>query len=318
MVSYISNKNKAFTLYKTYALLCLLNIGGNLIGQKKEATLTQRALAFVFAMAIIVSFALVYWVDYEYKSEVDNEVLFTTDSATDFLTLDYTRADYYDVRTSGVYEKLGANWYNYSKNPVFLGNNTWSMSVNETTSTVEAFAWYVIELPNLDKWAINDITVNLTKNTDSDLTFSLFIGTLPTAGVIDNANSYSDIQIYQDTTMGAISGIYYNKTVTLDLATALNVYDNAKANNQYHIVVKVNDKDADGLSAYSFKLNMEITGKRITNFDVEESLSIVLAIDVIMLTVVFAFMDDDIDFGPTTKDLPGGKTKKGAKKGKKR
>lgn len=282
----------------------------------------DKLLAVIFILSMISTFVFVWAVEQGFETEAEEIVLLTSDSSMDFpvLILDETPANY-EAFVNGYYLNLAPNYYNFTKAPVYIGNNTHAMSINGSTHTAAQFAQYIFVVPNIKNWIITELTINQTKNLDTDLTYNVemyFMDSLTTLEV-GTPNNFIGEQIYTDDGFGAIVGSYGNHTVDISLQEALDIQSKATNSKQTVIILQVIDKNSDGLGSWAWTLEVEIKGKLISAYDVNSYiLASVVAGDIIM-TVVFIYSADGWDVGKVTNDIPDSRVKsKPRKKGGKK
>lgn len=268
----------------------------------------DKILAVVFTMAMLSTFIFAYLVQAGFENDTEEIILYASDSSASFpsLTLDKTPITY-GYHSSGYYQHIGATYFNYSKTPVYSGNDTWAMAINGSTLTTSQFGMYVFDIPNLEDWVITEITINQTKNQDTDLYEDWAFNFLAVDGVIGD----DDVGQYVFINNGAgNTNTYANRTVLIPLSEALEIRENAGKHSQSVFSIIHKDKNSDGLSGWAWEMEIEIKGKKIATYDVSNYLMIsVIAGNVIMFTV-FVFMSDDIDIGGKRNDIPDKKRRK--------
>lgn len=268
---------------------------------------SDKILTIIFVVSILMGFYLVSMVNASFENDKENVLLFESNSAINFLEIEITDLPFntFNFVSSGYYLNLDSeSFYNYTKNPVYLGNDTWSMSINGSSHNNVQYAKYVIELDELPNWLISDITLNLTKNTDSDLAISWAIYSINTLNEYKylDGDKFSTI-VYSDILAGSTS-IYYNKTANINLATSLDIYDKALDGVQHFIVIRILDVGSDGLDSWAWNINMVIEGKQIDTYNIMQQLNMSLIIAIIINVFVIIFMTDKIDVGGFKNDIP--------------
>lgn len=276
-------------------------------------TVTDKVLTIVFVLSMILGFYLVHIVSASYEQIDENEVLFRSDSSTHFPQIDIVDIGFnsWEYWATGYYFKTDTpNYNNFTKSPVYLGNNTWSYSVNGSTESSVQFALYVIELPNLDKWIINEMNINQTVNTDSDLTISWSITSLAKANeLVYSESGIRTTGLYNDVSAGG-SSIYYNVSEDIPLSTALNIHDKAQDSIQHYLLIQVYDTNQDGLGAFAWNIDMSIEGKPIDNYNLVQQLELGLGVASVINIMVIIYMTDSIDLGGTFNDIPDKKRRR--------
>lgn len=264
----------------------------------------DKILTVIFVVSILLGFYLVSVVNTSFENVNDTVVLFKTDSTTEFIDADYINPPVF-ATWDGIYNayhlNVGGSFYNYTKSPVYLGNDTWTMSINGSAHSETQFGQYVIALPNMDDWIISDITINQTINTDTDLTSEWGIYSSATLNKY-NYNILGEI-VFDDDSIGALTD-YHNETLSLDLSTALNVQDKASDGIQHYLVIRSIDKDSDGLGAWAWNIEVVIEGKQIATYNIQQNLNLALGIAITINVCVIVFMTDEIDIGGFVNDIP--------------
>lgn len=261
----------------------------------------DKILTVIFVIAILTGFYLVSLVDANFENEKDNVLLYESDSSANFLTLDSSLVNEWGLTTTGVYESLGSEYQTYAKIPVYLGNNSWTFSVNETIDT-SSFAYYVIELPNMDDWLITNITYSMNKQSALEMELFVRIFSLETPNVIIATDK--GIEVLHSPTFGSVAE-WKNNTIDINLATALEIHDIAQDGTQYYLLYVIRDTGGtSGLDSMSWDMSTVITGKQIATYNIVQQMELVLVIAIIFNVVVIIFMTDEIDIGGFVNDIP--------------
>lgn len=261
----------------------------------------QKLLAFVFAFVMVIGFALVYYVEAEFNDDTEDIVLFSSDTNANFLTITETSSSVWDERTTGLYSVIGSSYFTYDKSPVYIGNDTWTISSNVTTDS--SFIQYMMELPDMDNWIMKNITLNITIPDDTDLTLFVYVY----SGISENVVSATDgeTQVFLDYGLSAPTNEYYNRTIDLSLAESVDLYDKAQSGVQHYIGIIIKDANLDGFdNAFSFNMRCEIVGENVETFSLNDTIVMVLIISVSMKLVTMLYMTDSIDIGGMFNDIP--------------
>jgi len=264
---------------------------------------SDKILTVIFVLAILTGFYLVSMVNASFENDKENISLFNSDSAITFGKYANTGfpVNSFANFTTGINQIESTSYFQYEKTPVYLGNETWSYSVNATDSYTQAL--YVIELPNMENWIIDEIVINQSKNTDTDLRQQITIWS------IDSTNfEYGTIGtlLYSDSGIGGTT-LYHNHTVDLSLSQALDVLDKASDNTKHFITISMDDTSLDGLGAFSWDFSIEISGKQIDSYNITQQLNLVMGIAITINVLCIVFMSDEIDIGGFINDIPNKK-----------
>lgn len=273
--------------------------------RKTKNTNKDKFGTLMLVFAILSGFWLISYVNASYENDNSSVQLFDSDSGTNFLTLNYPTGGIYDVRTSGVYDGIA----NYSKTPVYLGNSTWSFTSN-FTDEAGAFSWFIMEIPNLDKWVIDNITFELKVVANPDIYVSAQIISgyeLDEVTPALDSNNYIFEEHHYD---GITDGIYYNETVELSLAETLSIYSDSQNGVQHYMIIKVTDDDGDGNSEFAFSMKVEITGNQVATYNIIQQLELASGLYLIILGITFILTNDEIDIGGYVNDIPNKKRRK--------
>lgn len=268
----------------------------------------------MLVIAILSGFYLVSFVNASFENGTSETVVFQSNSAVDFAEIEREEAPAwaYDYMVSGYYLVVGSTMENYTKTPVYLGNNTWTMSINGTDETVDNFAQYMIEIPNLDEFLITEITINQSVNTDSDLEQNVVIycsdGEYITYGqhsdhIVGTPYSLKDIDAIEE------DG-WANYTETVSLADALNVYDSATNGKHYYLGIRMYDKLDDGMEEFAWNIEIEIKGKQIAQYNIVQQMEFVAGLYFVILLGTFVITNDEIDIGGYVNDIPDRKKRR--------
>lgn len=262
----------------------------------------DKILAIVFMLTIITGFYAVHYVADNYENGSDSTLVFTSDSGINFPTIEKLAYPYEtpDNFTTALELHDGIPYFSYPKTPVYLGSETWSISINSTSASKDGSAFYVIELPNLENYLIDEITINQTKNNDADLKCGVSI-----ISVNDDTFTFGDpiSQIFSTNSAGSSSD-YYNLSLDLSLGEALDVYDLAQGKERHFIRVNLADQLDDGMSAWAWEIEITITGKQIAQYNLPQQISMALLGSIILNVIVMVYMTDSVDWGGYVNDIP--------------
>lgn len=265
--------------------------------EKTKNSSNDKILTVALVMVILFNFYIVSVVSASFETERESLVLFETNSATEFLTLDAIEGSGETIFTTGLYDGIGE----YAKTPVYTGNNTWAYSVNGTDEPY-AYAYYVMKIPNLDDWIIENISIETTVSPEAGLNVWEYIVSGKVAGeqTVDDGQT-TLISTFYD---GSGSGQYFNNTFLLSLGQALDIHDKASDGVQHYLVIRVIDNSADGLTAWTNTLKVEIVGSMMESYDIVQQLSLAMGICLTLNVGVLLLMNDRIDIGGYINDIP--------------
>jgi len=282
--------------------------GGIKLPPVKRSSGKQIFLTLLLCGIVLSTFMMVFAVDYYYTNldgTSDEQVLFTTDSNTDYLEYDYkTGTSLMDSwRTAQyMYVPVGHH-YQYNRTPAYLGNDTWSANVNNTDALLP-YGWnyfaVVITLTEVPTWILSKIVVNVTLNGDTDLRV---------ASSIDHFNDEADPSdplganlLFHDASAGGM--VNYNKSFPISLTTALAIFDTSQERTDYTLALIVYDKNADGLSAWASKWKIELHGSIVTGWSEQTTIALVLLAGTSFNLIGGWFALDQNDWGKDIKDIP--------------
>lgn len=264
---------------------------------------SDKILTVVFVVAIIIGFYLVSMVNASFENDEGNVTLFKTDSATNFPT--YPKVDWSFPSTPNQTTSLNtfaSPLAQYEKSPVYLGNDTWGMSINETFAGQLGTAIYIIELPNLENWIIDEIIINQTKNIETIIDSTIKVYSLPIAEFTQSSLATTLF----DGSVGSVS-LFANKTIDLTLAQALDINDKAEGKTIHFIAITMVDTPDNGLEPWAWNIEMEITGHQMDTYNIVQQLEFAVGISIILNVCVIVFMTDEIDIGGFVNDIPNKK-----------
>jgi len=285
--------------------------------KRKTTSGTQIVLAIVMFMVMISGFAMVFAIDYYYNGSAESEILYSTDSSYESLnwivedssfTQEYYLRNAFTIRD---YAWTPPQLIQYNKTAVYQGNDTWVMSANATSSDIDASQLqFTIDLPNLNKWVIETIDVNLNVDTtDDDVRFNY-------AMLFCNNKFFTDVGVppqerfeliynnQHSTFATSFPDGWYNQSINVPLASSLDMYDLAQEKTDYGLLLNVLDYSLDGNEAWTVTYNIEITGRKISGWSIADSLTWALGGSAFIGFVTAVYMMDNFDIGGTFRDLP--------------
>lgn len=268
----------------------------------KNSSLKQTAvfMTAIFTVLMLTGFVGVYAVDYEWKQNYPSERLFITDGDTQFVTIDYDPDSYPDPYYPDLQtcqrELLSGTPMQYNRTAVYTGNNTYSIAVNETSGSSNS-ALMVMEIPNVENWIMSDIWINMSKNTDPDITLSATLIYYDDIHIYTNPSD----QIYLNYAVGSTTGTDYETHLSIPLATALSINNNANQFDNVALMVIFKDKDNDGLSAFAWEMTLTIDGQKTSDMSIADTVSWVLGGSVVINIIAIAYMTDGLDIIPKKK-----------------
>lgn len=270
---------------------------------KKKNGTGNKILTIVFVFSIVIGFYLVSVVNGNYTDKRDIELLYQSDSTTEFLTLTANPLINYNLMTTGIYDIVPDP---YIKLPVYLGNETWSMSVNDTSYSY-GYAMFVVALPNLDSWIIDNMVFNITKGAPSDESFAVWIVNSKTIGIL-NGNTDIQLKIFEDNVAFALADGYYNRTIDLTLNEALEIHDLTNNGVQPYMLIRVRDQVSPaGLEAFAFTFKMTMEGRKVDTYNIIQQLEVALFLSTSLNILCIVYMTDEIDIGGYINDIPDNK-----------
>lgn len=247
----------------------------------------------LFTVLMLAGFIGVYAVDYEWQNNYPNEELFITDGDASFVVVEhgigYPDPYYYDLQTSQRVFKDSVPMQ-YNRTAIWDGNTTYSMAVNETDGASNS-AIFVIDMPNVQNWVISEVWVNMSKNADPDLTLQIAIYSF------DSVHDYTDPvnNIFTSYSVGGVAGLEYSTGISVPLATALTVNNDANEHTDNVMVISLQDKDHDGLSAFAWDMEITIKGQKTSEMSISDTVAWVIGGSCVLNIVAILYMTDGID-----------------------
>lgn len=268
-------------------------------------TITDKFLAVVFALVIMLDFIGVYYIANNMNSE-DESILWVSGADTEFPTYAYSGLPpLYDTNfTYGTNTKVlvsGNNNAQVNYTPAYLGNNSWGVSIGTELSSV-AYRYFtsVMDVPNLQNWIITRVKMNVSlnpANTDCKVVLNAGHHNL----LVKWADATQGTVLIRDASAGGHSYINYDEEIALE--DALRVYDFAQSTDYQDIYLYISDEDGDGWEGWACKWSIEIYGQTIEQYDIQTYIMWYMGAMVVIKVLTFIFMLDDIDIGGKTKDI---------------
>lgn len=278
--------------------------------RKTKNTASDKMLALLFVIAIVFNFWFVSLVSASFEN-AESEILFKSDSGTEFGHYAFYKdgAPYtasYTNFTSGINALIGGTVFaQYEKTPVYLGNNSWSIPVNETVPQYST-ANYVIEMPNLDEWLIQNITFEFEKGESQDMELYTRFVFMEKAGRFDVSTDKSITVSHIPTDFGD-ADVYYNTTIDLDTYETVDIYDSAQ-DKICVLYVFARCTDLDGFDEdFNFNINVEISGVKQAEYNIIQQMQMVMGLTLFVNIMVVVFMNDRFDIGGFVNDIPNKK-----------
>lgn len=277
---------------------------------QRKIDVKQSFLALVFAGILLINFGLVGLIAYEYEADgqSDETVVFQTDVETTYPEYQFGLAtghpDLWTKRTSEkVAGTLGVHstYEQYNYTPAFLGNDTWAISI-PTRSYAPDVDFHrvdvVMDLPNLDNFIITHVDINLSLPGDADqyVTWAIAYTEIP---IVSNP---ADISILELETPYN-NEVEYIGDVDVPLTESVKIWDGAQQNNIYMFIIEIGDTTGDGMTGWAFTWSVTITGRKVTGWTINDSLSVALGVGVVMNVLAVAYMSDELDIGGYVKDI---------------
>lgn len=270
----------------------------------------QKALAFIFAIVMVLGFAVIWATAEYYESSNERELLFVSDSNTEFInstiSSDYTYYESTYIETHARTFKSGLVNHT-SLTPAYLGNNTWGMTCPEYNDIPYVSVDYYVQmdLPNLDSWIVTDFVYNFsldeTADYDGGYTFLHFDSPFPATiyGSASTPTAETHIATYYD-----FSGVDEHN-VSVSLEKALKIYDNSQGKEYTSLEIGfVADDPTTALDGFAYTFSVKIYGYKQTTTTLETVLTWGLAGTTILNVVVIIFMTDTYDIGGFVRDIP--------------
>jgi len=262
----------------------------------------QTMLTAFFLAVMLAGFGAVAYVSELYNTNRQIDVLFETNSNTDFPSYEYINTPTYYYSTDQTSQRAtdGIYVFQHNKTPIYSGNNTWAISVNATGYSSNT-AVYIMEIPNANNFQINYIDFEMSKNLDSDI--NLYVGFEFFNGNTIDVELIQDNRIFIDNNVGLISGTEYNKNISLALSDSIEIYQSANNNEHTLMYIYYVDADSDNFTPFAWEISTTIYGEQITGWSINDSIIAVLIISTIANIIIGIYMTDSIDIGGYVKDL---------------
>lgn len=272
---------------------------------------TQTFLAFIMVGILCIGFVGVWYVDAYYEQQEPTEILWVSDSSSDtdlgytlenppFATWDYVHTGQIVGWTGSPY-----TFETYNRTGVYIGNNTWSYSANETTGNYHNQARWYFDMPNIENWIITDVNVSFSTNGDSDLEFVMGFD-YPIDYNVDYDAPYKRGTAIDHVYSFSPTNDHYFRNVSVPLETALDINNNVNnipnVNPMY--VFSLIDADDDGLSAFAFTISITIHGYKVDATSMIDQISIIIGASVGINIVAIIYLTDKYDIGGYVRDIP--------------
>lgn len=286
--------------------------------KQKKQSITQVWLSIIFMIAILGNFFTVAGIVWYYENNgVDNEVMvFESDSNTDYMhfttTDNYIFYPIFNITTQmrGLVTALPDNLpVKTELTPLYLGNNTWGVSVpgmNDPAGYYHLSGIIVMAIPNMDNFLITKIVINETMPLN-DVHWDMTILHLDT-GVFGLSDFGSADPSSQETNIlpgtATVTTPELNAAYTIPLTKGLRIFENSQGK-QYtgiEIAWEVIDPTV-GLSAYAMQWKVQIFGEQITGWTLQDSLLVSTIIWNIILGTVIIYSLDMFDIGGFVKTI---------------
>ena len=270
-------------------------------------------LSLIFVSAIVLGFAMVWYVDYVYAGDGSPEttLLFETDTNTEYMTFtttdNYVFYPYFNVTTNARYIK-GSVPHSDQLTPAYMGNHTWGMSIPEYDDTPydHISSVVVMVIPDMDNWIMTNVKINMTMPND-DVTCLLTV--LHLNSKTFGLTTYGSADpLSQETNLIAESvGTVAQWEVDFDVPLVAGLRINDLSQDQaYHCFEFgwVLDDASTGLLDYAQTWTVQVYGQQVTGWTIQDSLSVAIGTSVLVNVGVMVYMTDMVDIGPDIKDLP--------------
>lgn len=274
---------------------------------EKETSISQMALSILFMIVMLSGFISVAVISEVYETENVSELLYETNTDTEFLTIERTGYPFlnYELMSTGKFYNTFSptTFHNITKIPVYTGNNTWGFSSNY--SNVRCYSQYVIELPNLPSWLIHSINITTTHPGDSDMLAAARIISVKNTGIVNYIDDVSQVNaIYSSNAIESAPTSIFEMDIDIPLSQSLDIYSTANEKVQHMLVFQIIDEDFDGMTDFAFNINVEIHGEVLTGWTVTDSITVsnIFFGTLAILTGIMAL--DEFDIGGYVRNLP--------------
>jgi hypothetical protein len=280
----------------------------------KKSTGKQIALTVLLVGILLSTFLMVFAVDYYYTNQNGTgEIveLFTTDVNQEYPHYNYDPvglpSPFWDSIATGQFHAVLPNFWQFNRTPAYLGNNTWSISVNDTGQAVAPqFVQVVMPIDNLPNMIITEMVVNITLNADADL---LVEGTAQHFNEPqDQTDSTRATLLFNDALAGGIT--FYNRSYPISLTNSLRIFDISQETDTNLIVFIIADLNGDGLSAWACQWKVTLYGRSTLGWTEQTTIAVVLLLGTAFNLIGGWFALDQNDWGKDVKDIPPKRTRK--------
>jgi hypothetical protein len=275
-----------------------------------------------------VGFIGVYVVGWQYEQNDEaSTVQWVSDSNMEFQNLDTS------LHTDDLYMNLpnpygigsfkrndisGVSYY-YQNNctPIYVGNNTWQASMigweDEDPDYIQAWYHFPIMIPEANTFIADTITISMRLPGDLHQTVQILLGANNNPEA-DDLSSVESIQIYPVTLHA--SETWFNQTFTLSMYQKLLWYSQCQNHDEKGIWIYIaNGAAANGLSSYAAQMELEVTGRPVNTWSLQDTVNVVIGMSVGLNIAAMLYMSDDIDFGGVSrKDLHRGGAERSRRK----
>jgi hypothetical protein len=180
------------------------------------------------------------------------------------------------------------------------------MSTNTTTFNYYNWAFYIIELPNVEDWIITDIWFNSSRPAENDLAMSMSIDYPDDDMLIDfDKPDILSTGIFADLSAGSGTGEDYERHTPVPLDTAIEIYDRAGQPDTSPIMTLGLGEypPTDSFGDHAWTINFQIYGEQVSDWSLKDSVFGALAGTTALSLGVLVYMTDGIDLGGYTKVL---------------
>ena len=274
-----------------------------------KSNVQQQVLALVFALSLLLGFGLIAVTAEYYEYSNTKELLFISDSNTEFITTsvsdNYIYSDESAIDTHARSLK-GVDVTFISLNPTYLGNNTWAISVPTFDNPPYVFcdAYYQMNLPNMERWMLTDVFMNWTVGTQvytTGTTILHFNEPFPLTNGGSASDKTAETPLFIN--YGLTNPITTNYQVPLSKALKINQDCQNKQYTSLECAVFIPSLIVPW-EGFAWTFTVEIFGYKQTANSLTGLLILSLSIGTISNIAVMIFMTDRVDLFGYKRDIP--------------
>ena len=274
-----------------------------------NSNIQQQVLALVFALTLLLGFGLIAVTAEYYEYSNTKELLFISDSNTEFITAsvsdNYVYSDESAIDTHARNLK-GTTVTFISLDPIYLGNNTWAISVPTFDNPPYVFcdAYYQMNLPNMERWMLTDVFLNWTVGTQvytGGATILHFNEPFPLTDGGSASDKTAETPLFVN--YGLTNPIGLHHEVPLPKALKINQDSQNKQYTSLECAVFIPSL-AVTWEGFAWTFTVEIYGYKQTATSLTGLLILGLSIGTISNFSVMIFMTDRVDLFGYKQDIP--------------